>query len=465
MTRELIPTPENLYSFGIELEFNNPIQEVVTQKINRSKIPAKVTFDVSAQSPTVVERYTGLPVFGDTKLFETNSTTSGGELVTYIWNLRNGNENLKNLVKILSIFESMGEPPTSKTAGIHFHASFPTNLDGLKNFVTVSAHLEKFFFSAGSMGYAHRALTSDAVYYRPITRSGPIAVPVEGGWAQCFSVESLQKATSLEEFFQRYGDSNGGAGQKKYPVVRYHYVNLYNMLRPQQTVEIRVFNTTLDPLKVWAMLHYYMSMVRFCAEKSPAEVVRAGLADPISVFEASPEKLIQTLRRTINAFRITDTLVISTLERLVDNSLETTLPERYVRSHLHDRHSVALHWEGFTSIPEPFLRESDIKHPIYCDANILRGEVNPQTRYSSLSRMLSNTMTRSRPYRQLKEYEYPTTIKRTSSPTPLGYETVANFTVTSSSTGATLWDESAPEDEYSEDEYSDDEESEDYTDF
>ena len=449
--------PELLHSFGVEIEFNSPTQQDMSGTIKKLKLPASVTYDVSAQTPAVIELLTNMLVTGDTKLFETNSSVRGGELVTEILNIRSKKEHFKDFIKILSFLESSGEPATSTTAGIHFHVDFPRSLTACQNFVTVSAHLEKLFFTIGGFGYPHRALSGDAIYYRPITKSGPIVVPVEGGWAQCFSVESLQKASSMDEFFQRYGDANGGPGRERHPVVRYHFINLLNMVKKQQTAEIRVFNTTLDPLKLWSMLNFYLQMCRYVATKTPAEIVKDGLSEPISVFETSPEPVLNTLIRAMNAFGITESSTIRLLANLATVSKEVTLEERLVRSHLHDRQAVVVHWEQFEKIPEPLIEEQKIHHPLYVDSYVAEGTLNPQTKWKSLEAMRSSTVRNRREIvKPIVEYEYPTGYtrkeKKENNSPELEYIRMYNSAEATTSSGLYSEPDDTEEDYYEEDE-------------
>jgi hypothetical protein len=405
MSRKLI-VPEDLQSFGIELEFNTPTQSDLSSLAH--EVDSSITYDVSAQEEIAFEEYFELPIYGDTDKFYKRPITTGGEFITDIWNTRKDKQNFSNLVKIIRTFESLGEAETSPSAGIHFHLAYPRALEALQNIVLVMAHLEKFFFSVGGLGNTHRCLGGDAIYYRPITRTGPIVVPVPGGWAQCFSVGSLMRASSLEEFFQRYGDTLASPGGARYPVVRYHYLNLLNMAKNQRTVEIRVFNTSLDPLKIWSMLKLFQEIGKYCASTPRKEVVKTRLAIPQSVFSDTQEDLENTLDYLLSILDFRDSLVISTLEKIVSASEPTTLKDRYVRSHLHDRHNVVLHWKNFSTLPEPYVVEGEIHHPYYMDSFVLSGEVDPQHKFGSLSQMFRESVsTGGHTYPQVVEYEFP----------------------------------------------------------
>lgn len=359
--------PEFLKSFGVEIEFLYPTQNKMAGCSAIKQVGAYITYDASAETQTQICRETGLTLIESPYILsKSNGEKLGGEIVTGIWNFRLGTPAiLTRLGMITSALINNGEPSKSTRGGIHFHIAFTNELDSLKRAVLLGGYLEKTFFTLGGMGYEHRGMSSDSIYYRPITRSGPIVVPVPGGWAQNFTIEQLVGANSLNEFFIRYGDALTWAGTK-YPIPRYHWLNLVNLVVPRKTIEFRVFNITHDANKILSVLLFCKAFAEFCVNTPWKNFLSLGFDQENSVFDNIP--IVKTLERTEKFLNLTD-IPIRNKDTLIDMICSTPQPileERFVRSHLHDRHSVPVHWEYGNYEPEK-ISTSKICHPKYED--------------------------------------------------------------------------------------------------
>jgi len=392
--------PELLQSFGLELEFLYPTQSKLGNSQLLRDLDVKVTYDVSTETQSQKCRNTGLHILKSPYEVASRSESKiGGELVTRIWNSRMGEkELLERLIQITNLLSVCGEQPRNTRSSIHVHISFVNNLDVLKKVLILGAHLEKMFFTIGGMGYEHRGMTSDSIYFRPITRSGPIVVPVPGGWAQCFTKQALLEAETLEDFYLRYGDSAVLAPRVRWPIVRYHWINLVNLLqnrdgRTRGTLELRVFNFSLDPMKILSVFLAVQKFAEYCVVAPWKEFVANGLMKEYSVFSETPiSETLEVAARWFNLAGLGEKHANLLLE-MISTTPQPILKERFVRSHLHDRHSVPLHWESKKFVPERVLAKK-VNQPIYHDLYTVAG--SDRIRHFDNLRQLRNSTVTSR---------------------------------------------------------------------
>ena len=359
---------QNVYSVGIEFEFSSSIQDKMRDDRRFTELGFKVVHDASSETPgralndLLLDSESSISIPGE------HEVKLGGELVTNIWFNGEPTDVYEKLKTFSRILHGYGEPQRAERAGIHYHVSFPNNLNAMKSSLMLGTHLENVFFTLGGMGYMNRGTLNDATYFRPITRDGPLVVPLANGkFAQCFSIEDLLEARSSKEFFHMYGDIKYVSSSRgRYIPIRYHWLNLSNLALRKETLEFRVFNITLNPLYIWACLQFCTAFSDFCIDHSPDELREMGFGEENSVYaNQGKDTILKTAENFMNNVDIDNKVKYVILE-IIDRSPEATIESGLVYCHLVSKNLICYHWESSTYEPKRLIT-SEIRHPKYVD--------------------------------------------------------------------------------------------------
>lgn len=376
-------------NIGIELEVEKISQGTLASyhpiTLNLESFRWSVTHDASCETPA--RQIGGIPAEISEELLQVgnfSSMTLGGELVSSIMDVgreKNYDIELRNLCRFL---RSWGESEKSYRAGIHIHVNCPINLEFLKNFLLLGAHLEQVFFLLGGMGYDFRGERNDSTYCRPITKFGPPCVPVNRGYAQCFTIKDLLAAENLDDFQIRYGNHNRFTGTKYVPM-RYTWLNLKSLFE-RGSLEFRIFNKTLN-------YHYIWAVAEFCRNFVWAAMLLTFKPEALTLVENSAfdlkgegdrEKIIRDFTEFCNITKI-DIKAVNYLLEILSSSKIPVLENKFIYSHLMHltRGSVInTHWTNDNYHPAT-ISEDKIKIPNFVDIHVL----NNSSRRSSSPRL------------------------------------------------------------------------------
>ena len=319
-----------------------------------------------------VEKEKGNPIF---ERLAYGNVTLGTELTSEI--MKSSGDNFLHRIKSVTKYLSEnGEEPTSKRSGIHFHFSMSNpSLRMLKSLLRLGRFLETVFFSVGGMGYSFRGIENDATYCRPITKFGPPCVPSKGGYVQCFNISDVLKVKSVEDFWRRYGDLYNHAG--RYNPVRYSWLNLYPLFpgcrdTTTGTVEIRVFNRTLNPLFIHAAAMLCKYFVNYSLGVGFNELKEERLLKENSIYSGQDiYEVIHTLEKFAEIVEM-ESEVFDTLVHIINLSGVPKLENKYVYSHLmFSRGGINPYWVESSYMPE-MINKSKIYKPNYVDIHVLR---------------------------------------------------------------------------------------------
>lgn len=218
------------------------------------------------------------------------------------------------------------------------------------------------------MGYKFRGEKNDAIYCRPILKYGPPCVRGMEGYNQILNVNDLLKSDTILEFWYKYGDI--ASRDRRYHPVRYHWINLLpmypNASSYKGTLEFRVFNKTLNPIYISAIIQLCRYFTQLCLKSNLIQLD----FNPIIDENQSPElaiRLFDEFSSTVNidekVYKIIHKLLTSVTHRI-------NLKEGYVFSHKRDDNPF------FQSRYQPEIISKDIiRYPKYVDIHTLRGEV------------------------------------------------------------------------------------------
>lgn len=362
------------YTFGIEIEYDYVPQKDIIFMEKANKLGWKVVHDASCETPGqllpsgLTLNYSELPLLA-------NNIVLGGELVSKVYrscDLRNTEKMLYETTKLLYNY---GESGKSTRSSIHYHIGMPSyNIRVLKNIMNLAAHLEKVFFQLGGMGYENRCKTNLAGYARPITDIGPLACwSREDSLVPAFVFEDVLRARTTSGFFRRYGDSLAMVQNHiRYAPVRYHWINLLNLKRENRTLEFRVFNYTLNPIYILAVLKLCFAFVSFCEQAEPEDFKRCGFDQQNSAFEIQGLKtVINTLINFAQKTELIDKEDLNILLVILDSSeYEFSLERSRVRCHLSNPPLIFVNEEYYRP---PEISYEDTVEATVIDIHRLRG--------------------------------------------------------------------------------------------
>ena len=367
---------------GVEIEIMDLTRNQLSYDKELSRLGWKITRDASVETRLVTTDEFALIEDPDFPLSNKNSETKiGAELVSNVINT--GEVDILQMFKTTTgLLASKGEGDMSERASIHYHISYPFNLRILKAVIRLAANMEDIFFQLGCMGYTHRGESNNATYCRPITGKGPAVIKDYAGRpVQIFNTPDLLEVDKLTEFWSRYGNlDNMAIAEQRYVPVRYHWINLKSLLN-QGSLEFRVFNTTLNPLFIWATLTFCQSFASFCTEgnNTYSNMKKLNLVKENSVFSPrSKTEMIKVLDDFAELSDLDD-YALEILKDIIEFSPDVQLENSYIYSHLK---SIPNHWtEGEYLAPKI---TGKIKKPNFVDIHVLdrarRDEVEAEPR-------------------------------------------------------------------------------------
>lgn len=345
-------------SFGLEFETESILRE--------QEIPNELAQIFSKDHDASIESdyYTSgnSELTFDKKLKENfKRRTIGTEFVSRI--LDNTSETSEVMIrKLTDYLTEKGESFESARAGIHIHINLGGyNLLVLKNIIRLARFFEPAFFYLGSMGYKFRGLDNNAIYCRPITKFGPTIVNWGRKKAQSFNCEDLLGAKSTEEFWFLYGGIYEENPPNKYNPIRYNWITLYNLLS-KGTVEFRVFNKTLNP-------EYIIAMVEICKAFCQKAFSYSNLPEgENSLYDTSKEGAFELF------YKLAEYLELSERTRkigafIIKKSPDISLDKSYYYTHLrtYSFNPSDANYK-FKTVTE------EVKTPTFIDIHVLRGE-------------------------------------------------------------------------------------------
>jgi hypothetical protein len=299
---------------------------------------------------------------------------------------------LKDLTSWLQL---NGESQQSNRAGVHFHVSMPVSLRVCKSILRLGRHMEDVFFYIGGQGYPYRGqMLNDNAYCRPITKMGPPCVDVAAAdrkkiyGAQCFNVSEMLDATTINDFFWRYGGLviNGSDFGRYFPN-RYTWLNLYS-LSYHGTLEFRVFNKTLNPFYLNAEIELCRLFCEYAIKFAYDDIKEDGFLTEHSIYDKREKADIKyTLKKFADKMHMNlDSL--NTLSTIIDRTPEVTLDKSYIWTHvpqyrhgeghtLWNRGSFELAPSQIKYFPKE-IPSKDIKVPKIVDIHSIRNENGTQ---------------------------------------------------------------------------------------
>jgi hypothetical protein len=357
----------DLYHIGFEFESMVLIRGMISGSV-LNKLGLMTKHDASCETP---HKLIGGFIFDNVGLnIKAKDIILGAELVTKGVVNTQGDFYLDSFIKPLCkfLFES-GEPAKSKRAGIHVHVSFAYNTRILKNVLRLVAFAEDILFHLGGMGYEFRGIFNDSVYCRPITKWGPPVIEATKGYAQCYTIDDLldySQVKKTSDFWIRYGNLDVFGGQT-YTPVRYSIINLKSLYN-QSSLEFRGFNTSLNPLYIWAVIEFCIAFSKFCISTNKKEMENLGLTEMNSIYDFKRKgELYERYRYLAKILKIpyrVDEILLEILQRTPPISLE----KKYVYSHVMNR--AGRYWGGYTY--QPSIITSNIHQPTYVDIHTIQ---------------------------------------------------------------------------------------------
>jgi hypothetical protein len=350
---------------GIELE-----TDCFPQDFFSSKLPNnwRVTHDASIESDTkiILPFLTLSPEKQDSFLFTTQRTVVGAELVSPVLD-SDDSTFLEEIDKVCNVLISYGESEESFRSGIHFHITFPSpSLKTLKNILKLGLHFESLFFHIGGMGYNHRGEKNQSIYARPISRTGPPAVPIRTGYAQVFNISDVLESKTLQEFWLKMGDLPGK--DTRYTPIRYMSFNLYPLYQGREhrgTLEFRMFNKTLVPEYIWSAFWLCRSFTQVCLK---ASLMNLGELEENSVFDLDVNDF--DLLAELAFLGNLPTFSLNILGQILERTPKPKFSNKYVFTHLLDRMD-GYFWNESVYIPTRI--EGEIINSGFVDIHTLRG--------------------------------------------------------------------------------------------
>jgi len=334
----------------------------------------RITNDASVESDAYV--INGIPIinYTEAKSLILNKITSGGEILSSL--IDTSSNYLVPLKSLCNTLIQRGEPYQSERAGLHVHLSFvQPNLKMLKAIIRLGCHLEDAFFLIGGMGYDFRGKTNDCSYCRPITTPGPQVIQdYLGDLYPCLVVDDLLEAETVDDFWVRLGDFPS-LHMSKYVPIRYHWLNLYNLLLRKHTLEFRIFNKSLKP-------RYIEAAIEFCKAFGDAVLYYYYNQDELEELE------FNSVYDHRNKMAIVNTIISFASSRLKPHVLDNLLriadttpiesirfPKQpywfHLRFHRHGDKS-PIHWNKHNYRPSISYSKAEVQVPRFVDIHNLR---------------------------------------------------------------------------------------------
>jgi len=354
--------------------------EIETENISPKKLQGIGNFRVGGDASVESDHLTfrNIPVEINPvelrKKLSINVETIGCEIASGI--IDTNQDYISDIKYLTGILSKNGECEESQRAGIHVHLSFGNiNLNILKSIITLGAHLESVFFLLGGMGYDFRGIDNDSTYCRPITKWGPPIVKTRYEEnAQCMDIKELLESKNVDDFRMKCGDLYNLGGNRYIPI-RYMWLNLYNIWESKQTLEFRIFNKTLNP-------YYIYAIIEFCKKFGMKSIENAfsgkwKLLEENSVYDhQNREKIILTFLKFAEDSQLDNIVLEICLEILNKTPIESIrLSKKYNYSHLlyhRSGNKSPIHWRTVSYKP-PIISDRCYK-PKFMDIHNLRSE-------------------------------------------------------------------------------------------
>jgi len=345
-----------LDSFGLEIE---------TEGIIRGSLPREFRAYFSEDHDASIET----PVFKDPEIddiyfIENNDNqnllpiTVGDELVSRVLDI-NDPEVPKILGRLTEWLYENGESEESFRAGTHIHICMPYNLAILQNFVRLVKFSEQIFYYIGGQGYQFRGTLNDFTYCRPMTSFGPSVIHTTPP-IQAFNLNNMERAKTLEHFFDSYGmNYNNPPG--KYNPSRYNWFTFYPLLT-KGTVELRVLNKSLNPGYIMAAVHLFRA---FCARaiNTVPELPTNSIYD-----EHNKDKVTYDLGLLLDLLGFDNNKVVRTLFNIIKRTPDIVINKEYIYTHLRPgRYSTYV--PNYSKVET--LEFKEIKNPNFVDIHTL----------------------------------------------------------------------------------------------
>jgi len=212
------------------------------------------------------------------------------------------------ILKMLEIGERFGDGINPQT-GIHVHVNAQgAPVSVLQNIVKVWRAIESgvYRLSCGPSGEHRGGFHKDAHFCRPLTGKGPLVMQDDQGYnRQCYTVNCLLAADTLEEFAVAYARSDQNAGQH-YHTPRYAGLCFHSLFR-QGSIELRTPNSTLEARHLLAWVELAQAIIQRGFDKQALEMPAnpygtgdLGLADILDVLDIREGAELYTLEELWN---------------------------------------------------------------------------------------------------------------------------------------------------------------------
>jgi hypothetical protein len=292
------------------------------------------THDASIESPAlaprnlkgyVIETPENIQMVG---MLQGNHIVLGNEYVSQV--IFDDKEAEKLIRNLLRMIQRAGERPENNRAGIHVHVGWAYDLRTLKRTIQISNWLESMLYHLGGMGYAFRGVLNNSAYCRPFTKYGPPVIDSNLGTVQMTNIDALLSADSIDSFWNRYGGIRFFSPPKRYTPQRYMGVNLFSIFL-HKTLEFRMFNTTLNP-------DYIIAVMRLCREISRLTLTYERLPDEVnSVYDVSERRVNHNVLTELLGHVDIDDETEFVLREILERSPVPKLNPLYVCTHIRDR--------------------------------------------------------------------------------------------------------------------------------
>ena len=359
---------------GVEFEVENITAQDIGRRLDGN---FRQTHDASIETDVIL-RPSGIIIksAGDILTQRRNNITLGTEIITVPFDTES--KSILNSFKFLTqLLMEMGEPEKSLRAGIHIHVNMSYNLKILKSILRLGRFLEDVFFLIGTQGYVFRGMkVNESAYCRPITKWGPQCVTTHGGVTQVFNIDDLLKATSVEEFWWRYGSLyvSENSQYQRYTPQRYTWLNLYSLLQ-HGTLEFRLFNKTLSPYRINAEISFCQKFCEYAIMNGFSDLKEDMMIEENSVYDERPRNaIIETFIHFAEKVKLGDKNTSILLDILI-NAPMVILPHTYIWTHLEAQRDW---WSSHTpNYRPPQISRDEIHTALIQDLHTLRGERRP----------------------------------------------------------------------------------------
>lgn len=374
-----MPNYPILETFGVEVETINIKRERENDRVrNRIKEYVREVGDASIESPVfnfgngiIVSKKDIEKIIPSSRFLGRDSQnigrweTLGSEIITEPINFSCMEQVIFTLTKNL---DSLGEPQRDTRAGIHVHIGYSYNLKILQKIIESSLWLESLIFHLGGMGYEFRGKTNNSAYCRPFSKSGPPVVESNYGLVKLFSPKDLYTAKDSYSFFNRFGGINLTNPPGRYYPARYMFVNLFSLLL-HGTLEIRIFNKTLNPFYIMAAVEFSKQFAKYCMFYQLEDL------EENSVFEFHTKEFHHNLLEKFASKVGFDPKYLEILHEILEATPVTILKDKLALTHCRNYGRVEYRIEeGFS--PEIIKPGEEIEEPDIVDIHVLNGERN-----------------------------------------------------------------------------------------